>query len=69
MQEYNTYKFVLLIVLLIGGYFIQSNIAADRKATILMFCTKQYDDHATSQGPNTYFGAPRECLSNIESAL
>lgn len=68
MQEY-TYKFGLLIVLLIVGYFIQSNLAAERKANILMFCTKQYDDHATSDGSHTYFGAPRDCLSNIESAL
>lgn len=63
------FKIGLLILGVVFAYIISTALSRNREANILMFCTKQYDDHATLTSANTYFGSPDECLNNIKKRI
>lgn len=68
MKDYMPAILFLVVVAIVTcsvGLVFQRNKNAD----ILMFCTKQYDDHATLDAPNTYFGDPEQCLNRIKELI
>jgi len=65
----NWFKICLLLCVIILVGIIADNFSRARKANILMFCTKQYDDKAALSSPNTYFGYPDQCLNKINDLV
>lgn len=65
----NWFKICLIILAIILIGIIYSSFSLNRKANIVMFCTKQYDDRATLSSSNTYFGYPDQCLNKINNLI
>lgn len=61
----NWFQICLILLGIVFIYIVQTNLTINRRANILIFCTKQYDDRSVLNSPNTYFGFPNECLNEI----
>lgn len=68
-MDKNWFKVGILILTAILIYIVATNLSQNRKADILMFCVKQYDDRATGVSPNTWFGLPDTCLGRFNTLI
>lgn len=58
--------FALVVVSIITVWY---NWSMDRSAQLLVFCTQEYDAHATLDAANTYFGDPIQCLNQMSRSI
>lgn len=61
------FSVVILCAFLVSA--ISINLSRDRDANILIFCTKEYDTHATLMSSNTFYGDPNQCLNKMRTLV
>lgn len=68
-MDKNWFKIGILILVVILIYIVSINLSQNRKADILKFCVKQYDDNAVGVSANTWFDDPNNCLGRFNELI